>query len=451
MSTFLKQIQCFSENNTVSAQRAVDFYDGDQKRLLQQTLSTKGQGVKHWQDRGVLPLFTNYTRKVVERSAHTYDEQPKRQVLVNGEVDEAQTELYLGVLEKAKFQFASQGIDEVSRLLKSAIAYVQWVEETQSYNIMALSRHNADVEYDNLTEQFNSLMYATCDAGNNGGQMFRHITPDTITDMEFVSGDNLVKGTTETDNPYGIVPAAPLFDMRPPTSGFWHKPAWEELVDFNEALNMMNTEIKFGSRFSFMGTLFTNAKIESGMVVSPDAVISVEQDAPETPIFLEYRAPQVQVEEFKEWVEGLSNSIGQNWGVTLDADGTGSSDSGFKLVVREIPTIELRKTRQKAAIPFEKALFRVIKEMKKVDDPSGQQFSEESELFVDFPEPTLPVNRMELWNEAKEQIAARVLSRVDYLRSQDPDLSIEEAQEKIAEIDADSGTSIPAPAVPFEE
>jgi hypothetical protein len=154
---------------------------------MKEVLSTPGLGIKDWQKRGATPSWTNYTAKVIERSSHTYDTQPARAVLINEEEDEALTEQYLRILSEANFEFVSQGIDELSRLLKSTLLLVQGVEETESYNLVALGPHNSDVEWDSTTGTVKSIMYSTCDPGITGGQMFRLMTPETITDIEYLA------------------------------------------------------------------------------------------------------------------------------------------------------------------------------------------------------------------------------------------------------------------------
>jgi hypothetical protein len=236
-----------------------------------------------------------------------------------------------------------------------------------------------------------------------------------------------------------------LFDKRPPASGFWSKPAWEELVGFNQDINLMNIEVKLGSRYSFLGQLFTNSNLPDGLVNGADTVIQVEQDNPEIPLYIEYKAPQVQIDQFQSWIDGQARSIAENWGVKLEAEGQGMAESGFKLIVEEIPTIETRLTRQKAAVPFEESLYKVISKMHSVDMPQAPQFPEDSKLKVMFPVPDLPVKKMEEWTIAKEQIALGVLDPVDYLMERDPELTRDDAAAKIEAIASLRAIAKPAP------
>lgn len=439
MPNFLQRIQCLTEDDTVSAQRAVDFYEGDQTRLMREILNNKGRGITHWHERGVMTIWVNYVLDIIRQSSHTYDSQPKREVFTGEDVNESITDLYNNLLIDAGFEFASQGLDELSRLLKSTLLFIQWVPDKNKYNFVLLGRHNSHVEWDSLTGTVKSLMYATCDAGLSGGQMFRHITPDTVTEIEFFAGDGVtsdrVKSIDET-NPYGIIPVAPLFDVRIPSTGFYGRPAWEDLVSFNAAKNMFHIEAKFGSRFGLLGMPVTNAKIADGTVMSPDAIIQVVQTDPDIPIFFEFRAPQVQIDEFLPWLDGLTRDIGRSWGVTFEADGAGSADSGFKLIVKELPNTELRQTRRKAALQFEQELFNTLRIMHSVDSPSAEQIPNEAKLKVEFTAPLNVVNEKEVHDIAKEDLALGTLSKVEYIMKRDK-VSREDAEAKLVIIDAE--------------
>lgn len=453
MPNFLQRIQCLTEDNTVSAQRAVDFYEGDQTRLMREILSTDGRGIKHWHDRGVMNIWVNYVLDVIRQSSHTYDTQPKREVFTGEDVNEAVTDVYKNLLIDAGFEFASQGLDELSRLLKSTLLFIQFVPERNKYNFVLLGRHNSHVEWDSLTGTVTSLMYATCDAGLSGGQMHRHVTPDIVTDIEFFKEDGpssaTVKIRSEEVNPYGIIPVAPLFDVRQPTSGFYGKPAWEDLVGFNEAKNMFHIEAKFGSRFGLLGMPVTNAKIAKGTVMSPDAILEVEQTDPDVPIFFDFKAPQVQIDAFLPWLDGLTKDIGRSWGVTFDAEGAGSADSGFKLIVKELPNTELRQTRRKAALQFEQELFNALRTMHSVDSPSATQIPTDAKLVAEFTAPLNVVNKTEENEIRQKKVAGGTMSRRRAILEENPTWTTDEADEELALIDADRSLTVVTPT--FEE
>ena len=228
---------------------------------------------------------------------------------------------------------------------------------------------------------------------------------------------------------YGLIPAAIRWDTYKPRSGFWPKPSWNELVNLNEGVNLFHTEVKFNGRFQAFPALFSNAQIPD-QTIGPDAIVTVETQ-PGEPVYLEYKsatAVSVSLKSFVDWLNGYQQDIAENWGVNLSAGGTGSADSGFKLVVQEIWNLETRLRRVKSAVSFEKNMHRVIKAI----SAKRNLGLGDGTLEVDFPEPNLPVNAKEEWDITKEKVAMSYTPVEEMWLRDNPDMTPEQIDERKA-------------------
>jgi len=416
----------------VSAAKAIDYLDGVQIPHLESLLDQNPGGIKKWRERGVYLWFTNITQKIITRSALTYQDAPKREVYVGDAVNEKATEIYNDLT--AELEFILPAFDREARLLKTAILLAQAVVTDDGEKILfsVLTQANCDVDYDHRTGEIRSLMYESAGISAKGNKLYHYWDAQSVVDIE-VDNNGIPSVAGRDNHGYGVIPAAILFDASQPTSGFWPREAWEELVRLNEGVNLFHTEIKFAQRFHTSPPLFTNAEFENGAVIGPDTTISIKTQAGESP-YIEYKSPPAVssiLDAYQKWIGSLASDVAENWGVNISIGGGGSAASGFKLVVEEIWNLETRKTRQRYASKFELQLFRVIKA---ISTARGYDIPSDSWIEVDFKEPALPVNEMEKWQIIKEQIGLNLMSREEFWRRENPDITKTQIEERKAEI-----------------
>jgi hypothetical protein len=443
--------------DVVSANKALDYYDGDQLRHLEYLLDggrsdgrgntdSQGQtilngGIKDWRARGVYPLFVNVTKKIIDRSALSYQRPPERKVMVGETLNESATDDYKAILRNARFESVMDVADSVARLLKEVILLAQPVEvENGEDKIMVniLHRGNCDVDFDFKNGTIRSLMFQSAGCGPHGGKLFHMWTTEESLDIELVGSKPVVVG--RESHGFGIIPAAVLFDTSRPRCGFWHKPAWDEIVRLNEGTNLMHTEVKHAERFQAFPPLFTNAKMPADMVIGSDAVVEIQDPGGGAAIFLEYRSSDINLDEFMNWLKDLTADVADDWGVNLRVSGGGSADSGFKLVVEEIWNLETRNDRLKAATQFERDFYQVILA---ISNDQNLGLPADSELLVKFPAPRLPVNEKEAHDIRKEELALELISREQIWRDKDPDITDAEIEARKALIIADRQGDVP--------
>ncbi|MDF1581578.1 MAG: phage portal protein [Desulfuromonadales bacterium] len=437
--TYQEHLDRMKSAAVVSAAKALDYLDVVQIPHIEALLDKNPGGIKKWRERGVCPWFTNITQKVITRSALTYQTTPKRSVYVGDSINDQATEVYNDLT--AELEFILPSFDMEARLLKTAIILAQAVVTDSGEKILfsVLTQANCDVDYDHKTGQIRSLMYESAGTSARGNKLYHYWDAESVVDIE-VDENGALAVVGGDSHGYGIIPAAILFDTSQPTSGFWPREAWDELIRLNEGVNLFHTELRFSQRFQAFPPLFTNVELPDDIVVGADAVVNFKSDISGAAPYLEYKTPpalSVNLKTFQDWISSLAADVAENWGVNLTIGGGGSADSGFKLVVEEIWNLETRKTRQRYASKFELQLFEVIKA---ISDARGYGIPSDSWIEVDFKEPSLPVNELEKWQIAKEQIGLKVMSIEEYWRRENPDITPAQIAERKAEI---NGNEIP--------
>jgi hypothetical protein len=434
MADTFEQLQNNIKSEAVqTAKKAIDYLENDMKWHLEELLKFH---IRDWKKRKFVPVYENPTRILVERSAKSYKTPPKRVVNINGEASEAQTQAYSDLLKRTNIDFISQDVDARARITAASLLMPQYDEESKTINLSVLSRDNCDVKLNRITGAIDGIIYTAGYVGLNGGQIYHIWTPEEIRDYE---GEKLMG---VTDNPYGMVPAAILHDIRPPaTSELWRYKKWEQLTQLSDGINLFNTEALFNARYGMVGSPVTNMEIPEGTVTGIDSPLSLNSNGADTPFF-EFTSPTMNVTEVMNWFKPFRESIADEWGVNLNIAGSGTADSGFKLVVEEFENIELRQTRIQAAKEFEYSLYNVFATMSEVHDFG---LDKAAECMADFDEPSLPVNNAEEWMIAKEQIALGLLSPEEYWKSKNPDLTVEDLAAKRRAYDQSRGLAATVP------
>ena len=439
------------------AEKILDYYDGEQEEHLVKLLNDPNKGRKEWQAKGIIPRTRNIMKMIVDKSGLLFnDKAPKLDVYVGGAVDEAQSAKLQAELEKVDWVEFFTNFDSVVRMLKTACVLVQYDEEDQQLVFDILTRKNCAVVL-GPTKKINTLVYCTSgEVGEDEKCTYRVFTQELIQDIE-VDEQGRESILMTMPNPYGIIPLAVFHDTNTPRCEFWNEMP-TDLLQINEMYNIHITDASYAASWNLFQTVVTNAKIEVGsnatyeavdvygsnlprymptqsstVTGGPGRVIQIDTMGTDNPFF-DWKGPSFNVEPidnmFNKWVADFA----ADWAVNVkDANG-GVADSGFKLMVEEMPNLELRKKRQRMFEAGFKRLFRVIKAIMNFNYPG--YFTEDAELFAQFSAPSLPVDQTVDENLWSRRIAEGRASRTDYFMEKFG-MSRQEALAKVAEIDAD--------------
>ena len=450
-------------NDAHRANKALAYYDGKQEEELAKFLNKHR---KNWMRDHVIPRTRNITRMVVDKSGQIiYKTPPIPSVYSFSEADmpdEALTEQLQEMLNKSDAIETFINLDAVVRLLKTALILVQWNEEEDQFVYDILHRGNSLVKWDYVTKLPHTLLYKLYSGEDYCA--YRLYLKDWIVDFNYKEeGGGTIEIVYEDDNLAGIVPAAKFDDMQAPRVGFWNVTPMD-LVGMNEVYNLHVTESEYAISWMKKPTLFTNARLDDAHVAEesaygpegevgytqypfdklpsqvyqggadikfgPSEAVQLDTTGVDSPI-VEFMAPNVNIAPIDDVVEGWVESFASDWSVSLQFAGQGRANSGFQLVVEEMPNQELRSKRQKM---FGIGMVRMFDVMKRVANAYGNAtFPEDAKLYVDFADPVLPIEdktQEEIWNIRINEGRATL---VDYFK-ETQGMSDEEAVAKVAEI-----------------
>jgi hypothetical protein len=425
-------------NKACTARKALNYLDGQQEAEIEKLLSDPHKGRRGWKQRGIIARTRNITKMIVEKSAQLFKDQPPTfEVYNDGSdvVNEADTQSLNDELYKIEWQEFFINVDQVVRLLKTAIVLSQYNGEDQQLELDILHRGNSAVMVNPVTRGIDALIYITSE--DDGVATYRVITADEFIDlMEVKTGNKSnVTVTAQNINPYGLVPATVFYDTTVPRSGFWNEPT-TELVGLNELVNLHITDSEYAISWAKLPTLFiidcevsgqsTVMEVVSEVGSSLPRQVATEQvhtGGPSRAIQLmsngggapsvQYLSPTINIEPLDTVVDGWIKSFAADWSVRIKTAGEGSASSGFQLVVEELPNLDLRKQRQRMFEAGFKRFYRIFKTVMGV--ATGKTFSTTGELFVEFADPNLPTDTKiseEVWTMRINENRATV---IDYL------------------------------------
>ena len=455
------------------AQKSLDYLDGKIYHHVIQMLDEPNSGRAQWKEKGLRPIYRNIVRKIVTKSGLIFIKgKPDMEVWDNDSMNEYETAIYNAILNDAEFNEFMINFDSVIRLLKTGMILVQYDPIDDKILLETLHRGNSFVHVNPITKRVDMLVYKTFQDGN--ACYYRVFTNDKIEDFKESSKPGAKPELINTeDNVYNTIPVSVFYDTHIPRVGYWNE-APQELVIFNETLNMHMIDTEFAASWSVHQTLFTNMSLdgsadeqnlyaESGgesyqqklprvgggsnaIVGGLGKIVEVNSSGVENP-FLEYKAPSIDLTQshglFTDWVKDYAS----DWSVRARVDGDGSNVSGFSLVVRETDNLELRQERQRM---FEQGLDRLFKSVSTVwNTYHPQTFDEDATLNTSFVDPKLPFDQKEDEDIWSIRITEGRASTIDYLMDKhgiDRDEAIE-MQQRIDDENFTAGT-VPVSEIP---
>jgi hypothetical protein len=437
--------------------KILDFYDGEQEEHMVKLLSDPAKGRKDWRTRGFFPRSRNLMKMIVDKSGLLFsDKAPSLDVYVNGDVDENQSALLQSLLEEIDWVEFFTNFDSTVRMLKTACILVQWDNEEGQLVFDVLTQQNCAVIQNKFNRKMDKLIYRVYGEEDDEDQLYRVFDNEVIHDI-LVSPDGTESTLQLVPNPFKIIPLVAFHDTNVPRCEFWNEMP-TDLLQINELYNLHIIDSEYAMSWSKNQTLFTNMKLagnsmggqsnsvqypgdklptmlysNGNIIAGPGDVVEVDSMGVDTP-FLDYKGPQVELLPIDTMVNKWVADFAADWAVNVkDANG-GAADSGFKLIVEEMPNLELRKKRARMFEAGFKRLFTVIKSVVNYYRPG--MFVEEAELFVTFAKPSLPVDQNldeQIWSR---RISEGRASRVDYFM-ETKGMTRDEAVAKVQEIDND--------------
>ena len=425
------------------AQKSLDYLDGKQLEYVIKLLDEPTQGRREWRDRGMRPSSRNLTNMVIEKSALLFMNQPPQQeIFVNRDAttsDEELSQKYNDILESSDWDEFMQNVDQVVRLLKTAVILTQYDEYDDSLMLDCLHRGNSYVRINPHSKKPVLLVYKTYEDEYEEYCYYRVFTEEKIEDWrekESTPGrpPEPPELVSTQDNPYGRIPMTTFYDTNTPRVGYWNVMP-TDLIGVNESYNLHLVDTEFGASWNIHKTLFTNCEITNsisgsmqvseqykqplprqsvandGALMGLSKIVHLDTTGVDSP-FVEFKGPDLDLEQttklFATWVRDFAS----DWSVNVKLVGEGVANSGFQLIVEEFDNLELRKIRAKMFTTGLERMFDTIKDVWNYHYPAT--FPEDSYCGIVFALPSLPVetkSQEEVWTSKINQKRA---TPIDY-------------------------------------
>ncbi len=439
------------------ALKSLAYYDGQQEDYLIKKLNEQRSD---WMKKKINPRWRNITKMVVEKSGMLFkDQMPKLEIFDAEMVNENKpaTELLYELFNREEFSEFWTNFDQILRLLKTACVLVQWDAEEKKYCPGILHRGNMEVVLSPINRKVIGMIHQVA------GNMWRVWTEDEVIDVIENETSARVRGqatytTVVSPNTYGVIPMTPFYDTNVPRQGFWVEQD-ESLVGINELYNLHLTDSEYSVLWSKLSTLFTNMRpsgeqgtnnvefaevynsplprqvpasaINAGVMAGPGQAVVLDSMGVDSP-FVEYRNPDIDLKQADEVVDNWVRNFAADWSVRIEVNGQARAASGFQFIVEEMPNLELRKQRQRMFENGFKRLYRVLREVHNVS-MGVTAFPQDSQLFVQFDPPALPVDLQVQETVWSVRIAEGRATEIDYFVAVQG-ISKEEAEQKFADI-----------------
>lgn len=421
------------------AKKSLDYFDGKSKSYTYHYLQ---QYRKNAITKGMVARTRNLVKPIIEKSGMLFAGRPPvPQVFNEGsqEINDAATLACQELFEKADYIEYYNNFDSTVRLLKTCMTLVQYDDQTGEVFFTLLTPANSAVHI--VNREIETLIYYTGRDESRECDTYRVWTKEVVQDVRIsFGGAEYISDVIE--NPYGIIPVAVGYDTNLPRDGFWN-PIPEDLNEIQEIYNLHITNAEYAIYHAELQTLFTNAQIQGtggtitsyeaeygsklgprmvtglgagGFIGGPGEAVAVETPGGES-VFLDYKGPTPDIKPFDDVIKGWYRDFARDWNVTVEEDttGSGSAESGFALVVKEIPNMQLRQKRQRM---FEAHFKRLYEVLLTINEKFNLGLSPNTELFMEFSPPELPVDEKsaeEVWSIKIDEGRA---SNIDYYMAQ---------------------------------
>lgn len=455
----------FSSEDADSAQKLLDFYDGEQMEYLKKDLNAHR---KKWAERHFLPRVRNITKTIVDKSGLLFNSPPTLEIITSNGSIPVTDDTFNALMEKSDWVEFFQNVDVYTRLLKSTCIYQQKYiakptvtvggkyqpTSNDALILTMLTRANAAVVLDITGTEVVELAFLTSNIAPGGDFTYRSVTPDEISDWQVHSAKETL--IDSKPNPDGFVPATMVYDTNRPRRGAWVNPP-EDIISLQEMVNLALTDTEFAIAHQKQKTLFTNATVTgsqgngSGQMLGiPHAeegftaggtsypsststesmgglgnVVTVSTGDPSILPFVKFDGPVSDLDTLTKVMDDLAKQVAYDWSVTMRTEGTGRASSGFQIVVEEMDNLQLR---DKRAHSMQAALRRFYEVTQRLYPTLTAGM-----LRAKFAQANLPVNTAEQENLWATKISEGRASVLDYFKEVEG-LSEEEAWEKINEI-----------------
>lgn len=370
----------------------------------------------------ISPVSINIIKKIVNRLGCVYLADATR-TIDGGEQDQA---IYGSIEDSAGLPTKMKTANRLSKLCGNALLRPVWRGGKMALDV--LTGDILDVVTGDSPEE---LVSVTVTHWPDNGKS-NEITYTVWTSAEVTHLDYRGAVTATEQNPYGVLPFVPVWGT-PPTDSFWQVGS-EDLVLVQNAINERLTDLCHTLRFQSFGVGYVKGtkgnKTNSGdMALGPGSMVFLPENGE-----VGFVSPKAPVEDVLEAIDRMMKWAAVSYSLpasSMSLDPT--QESGVSKIVSNSELEELRRDDIAQFAKVEDQLFRLFRTVWNVHNPDSL-ISEAATLRADFYDPKPTVTATEQIKEWQGLLELGLISPVDILIQQNPDLTPDMARAKLLQI-----------------
>lgn len=240
------------------------------------------------------------------------------------------------------------------------------------------------------------------------------------------------------ENAYGQIPVVLVYDR---ASATLKPPVDDVLLSLQLAVNLAATggalNLKHQGFTQWVSRNFQASETVGTWLTGPDKFLDLGYSTGDGQPEIYTISPDPKTNEHVAWVDELWQLAARTYDIhPAVLRGDVNAPSGVALALMQAPLYQNQRRQQNRFNAYESRLFALLKTILQVE-PVGWELPMDSRLLLDWPEPMLIHDPLEKWELAKAQMDAGLLSPVEFLQAQNPDMSQAEAVERLQRIRAD--------------
>jgi len=404
------------------AARMLDFYHAVQVPYIQEQLSRERPGETERYN----PVFINAVRKVVNALATVYLSDAVRVVLDGKPSD---TEIYAEIESSTQMPTKMKLSNRYVTLLGTIMLRAVWRNGKMDLDV--LTGDVLDVVTGDTPEDVIAVLVTFDRSGRNEEIEYDLWTAETYQRLNY-RGYIL----ESEPNPYGVIPFIPVFS-HVPTETFWF-PGAADLIVVQDEVNRRLTNLSYTADLQGFGLLWTRGATEArggkipDFIANPGSYVGLPKDGE-----IGFASPNAPIQDILAMVDFLLKQAAITNGLTASSMSTNpTQESGISKLVGNSELEEQRRDSIALFAGYEQKLFDLFRIVWNHHNPQ-RPMSEAATLRVDFYDPKPVLSGLEQAKEWDLLLDRGLISPVDIMIERNPDLTREEAKQRLLEIRAE--------------
>jgi len=371
------------------------------------------------------PVFLNIVKKIVKRIATVYLLDAER--VVDGKPED--TAIYAEIETTAQLPSKMKIGNRYTTLLGTIMLRPVWRDGKMDLDVV--TGDVLDVVTGDTPEDVTAVLVTFDRSGRNEEIEYDLWTAETYQRLDY-RGYIL----EEQPNPYGVIPFIPVFSHTP-TDTFW-LPGANDLMAVQDELNRRLTALSFTADLQGFGVAV--AKGATGRDgKAPDLNFGPGQylGLPEGADF-SFAAPNAPIQDILNMIDFLLKQAAICNGLSAASMSTNpTAESGISKLVGNSELEEQRRDQIALFAGYEQQLFAMFRTVWNVHNPQ-RQMSAAATMRVDFYDPKPVLSGTEQAREWELLMDNNIISPVDIMIERNPDLTREDAKQRLDEIRAEN-------------